>query len=424
VAGDDLEAPLGLDNDAGKSRRLPFNLPFKLPSKLPVNLPAKLRLPAKIPLGMPIAALLVLCLAGFAGWALIVDDPLGGEPSVVLSTRSDPSPAARSDADGKPGPAGKDAPSAAEAAPAAGQPAAPTKTAAAGPTVTIIDGTSGKRQEISLPAAESQRAESIDTRLLETTRHGPVPRVSLDGARPSAAYARAASASKPQAAKVALVITGLGTSASQTAEAFKKLPGAVTFAFAPYAADIERLVARARGEGHEVLLQIPMEPFDYPDNDPGPQTLLTSLAPEQNVDRMHWLMSRFQGYVGLINAMGARFTATETAIAPVLRETAKRGLIYVDDGSSPRSLAGQIAGANNLPFAKAHVVLDLVPARAEVERALARLETVAREDGVAIGVASPLPLAVDLIAQWAKAAESRGFVLMPISAVAAKAKGS
>ena len=105
-----------------------------------------------------------------------------------------------------------------------------------------------------------------------------------------------------------------------------------------------------------MLLQAPMEPFDYPDNDPGPQTLLTSLSADQNIDRLHWLMSRFQGYVGIVNYMGARFTATEQALAPVLKEAAQRGLIYVDDGSSPRSLAGQIAGANNLPFAKAEVV--------------------------------------------------------------------
>ena len=48
-----------------------------------------------------------------------------------------------------------------------------------------------------------------------------------------------------------------------------------------------------------------MEPFDYPDNDPGPQTLLTSLEASQNIDRLHWLMSRFQGYVGIANHMGA-----------------------------------------------------------------------------------------------------------------------
>ncbi len=112
---------------------------------------------------------------------------------------------------------------------------------------------------------------------------------------------------------------------------------------------VEQLAARARNEGHELLLQVPMEPFDYPANDPGPQTLLTSLDAGQNIDRLHRLMSRFQGYVGISNYLGARFTASEPALAPVLRETAKRGLIYLDDGTSSRSLAGQIAGANHLP---------------------------------------------------------------------------
>ena len=123
-----------------------------------------------------------------------------------------------------------------------------------------------------------------------------------------------------------------------------KLPPAVTLAFTPYGSDPGKLAERARAQRHEILLQIPMEPFDYPDNDPGPQTLLTSLAPEQNIDRMHWMMSRFQGYVGVANYMGSRFTASDTAFAPVLREVAQRGLMYLDDGTSPRSLAGQIAG--------------------------------------------------------------------------------
>jgi hypothetical protein len=184
------------------------------------------------------------------------------------------------------------------------------------------------------------------------------------------------------------------------------------------------VVARARGEGHEILLQVPMEPFDYPDNDPGPQTLLTSLQPEQNIDRLHWLMSRFQGYVGITNDMGARFTASEQSFAPILRETAKRGLVFMDDGSTPRSLAGQIAGANNLPYAKADVLLDAVPTPTEIDRALGRLEMAARERGVVVGFASALPVAIDRIGKWAKAVERRGFLLVPITNVAVRAKQS
>ena len=93
---------------------------------------------------------------------------------------------------------------------------------------------------------------------------------------------------------------------------------------------------------------------------------MTTLSPEQNLERLYWLISRFQGYVGITGAMGARFTASEQAFTPILRETAKRGLIFVDDGANPRSVAARVAGGNNLPFAKADMVLDSVPTPAEI----------------------------------------------------------
>jgi len=220
------------------------------------------------------------------------------------------------------------------------------------------------------------------------------------------------------------VVAGLGISAIGTSDALAKLPGPVTLAFAPYGADLDRIAARAREGGHELLLQVPMEPFDYPDNDPGPQTLLTSLNAGQNVERLHWLMGRLQGYVGIANYMGGRFTASEAALSPVLREAAKRGLIYVEDGTSPRSVAGQLAGANNLPFAKADLTIDAVPTSSEIDRALGRLEKIARERSIAVGIASALPASIERIALWAKAAESHGIQLVPISAAAVRGKSS
>jgi polysaccharide deacetylase 2 family uncharacterized protein YibQ len=251
--------------------------------------------------------------------------------------------------------------------------------------------------------------------------------VAQDGTRPADTYARPVKTPQggtPDGPRVIIVVGGLGIGAGNTMEAISKLPAPVTLAFTPYGNDIEQYVSRARADNHEVLLQVPMEPFDYPDNDPGPQTLLSTLAGEQNVDRLHWLFSRFQGYVGVTNYMGARFTASEQAMAPVLREVARRGLIYVDDGSSPRSVANQIAGANNLPFAKTDLVLDSVSSPAEIDKALARLEAMARDRGVAVGYASALPVTIERIATWAKAAQTRGIVLSPVSAAAVKTKSS
>jgi hypothetical protein len=361
-------------------------------------------------------------------WAALVNDPLGGEPTAVVATKAPSSTqtARDSDPDGKQharhdGVAGS-APDAAAAASKAVEAAPPGSR-----TVTIIDGSSGARQQFTIPGNSGGGTKPLlDPKLVEATRHGAIPRIGPDGVRPSARYARPRDlpADKKASPLISIVIGGIGIGASGTADAFAKLPATVTFALAPYGADLEKLAERARADQHELLLQVPMEPFDYPDNDPGPQTLLTSLTPEQNVDRLHWLMSRFQGYVGLMSYMGARFTASEQGLAPVLRDTAQRGLIYVDDGSSSRSIAGQLAGGHNLPFAKTDIVLDTVPTPIEIDRALARLEMKARDSGVAVGFATAQPATIARIADWAKKVEARGIFLVPITMVAIKAKSS
>jgi uncharacterized protein len=122
--------------------------------------------------------------------------------------------------------------------------------------------------------------------------------------------------------------------------------------------------------------------------------------------------------------MGGRFTASEQAMGPVLRDVAKRGLLYMDDSSSPRSLASQIAGANNLAFAKADLIIDQVPTPSDIDRALGRLEAAAKARGVAVGMAGALPMSIERIARWAKDAESRGILLIPVSAAVAKARSS
>jgi uncharacterized protein len=414
VAPDELNTPLGRN----KRKSLP-----KLPVAGPQLLAGLLGL----------FGLLVVC------WAVFVNDPLGGEPTAAVVVAK-PQGAGQAKPDGGDGKqhARYDGPAVATPNPAqAAAPASAVVKAAAPPagskTITIFDGSSGKSQQVVVPGNASGIEPkvpgdrvSVDPNTLETTRHGTIPKLATADARPSVLYARPRQlpANRKDAPRIAIVIGGIGISASGTADAFSNLPGPVTFALTPYGVDLEKLAERARGEDHEVLLQVPMEPFDYPDNDPGPQTLLTALTSEQNIDRLHWLMSRFQGYVGLTSYMGARFTAAEQALAPVLRESAKRGLIYMDDGASQRSVASQIAGSYNLPFAKTDLVLDAVPTPTGIDRALARLEMLARDNGAAVGLATAQPATVARIAEWVKKVEGRGFVLVPITMVANKAKSS
>ena len=390
---DDLSTPLGQETVRPK-RRFRLALPFSPMQGL--------------------AVLLGLFLATFAGFALFNDNPLGGEPTgrIVLRQHQE-NPAA--------------APSVPEAKIAARQPASAPEQK----TITIIDGSSGKRQDVVIGGDAAAKGDNdaapvamagIDQRLLEKARYGMIP-VVADGLKPFTVYA--AEADRAKAAKmpvVAIVVGGLGVGAAKTADAIMKLPPAVTLAFTPYGADPTKLAERARAQRHEILLQVPMEPFDYPDNDPGPQTLLSTLGAEQNLDRLYWHLSRFQGYAGIANFMGARFVVSDTVMQPIIREAAKRGLGYLDDGSAPRSVAPSLAASQAMPFAKADLTVDSVPTAVEIDRALSKLETIARERGLAVGIASALPISIDRIAAWSKALEGRGIMLVPLTTAMLKSK--
>ncbi len=412
MATDDLYAPLGLDKKAARARLSPLVYSVA-------------------------AGLLGVALATFVIWVLFGHDPFGGEPMAVAKTNVrvvEPGQAARlrlSEPDAaSPESTGAIGP-AEEIAQLKSLERAKEKTPDQGAgraeqIVTIIDGRSGARQEVRIPApvepAEPANVPGIDSQLAEMTRDGPIPKVGANGMRVAQAYAQPSRA-KPNGPQIAIVITGIGVSNATSAEALGKLPAAVTFALAPGGADLERLAGKARSLGHELLLQVPMEPPESPEGK-SQQALLTSLSPDQNIERLHWLMSRFQGYVGVASQMGGRLTASEAAFAPILREIGNRGLIYVDDGTSPKSLAGQSAGSGGSGFARANLVLDAVPSSAEIDRALAKLEGLARQNGVAIGFATAWPVVIERVARWSKALEGRGFSLVPITAATARGKPS
>jgi polysaccharide deacetylase 2 family uncharacterized protein YibQ len=397
-AADDLSTPLGQTTVKGKRRlRLPFTATQAL------------------------AVLLGLFLVTFIGFALFNDNPLGGEPAVRVAIR-------------QPTPAEEKSATAPSSTPEGGAKSAPKQDAPGEQkTVTIIDGSSGARHDMVIGSDGAEKAEpdatpammaGIDQRLLEKSRYGMIPVIS-DGLKPFTVYA--AEADRVKAAKmpvVSIVIGGLGVGAAKTTDAIMKLPPAVTLAFTPYGADPSKLAERARAQRHEILLQIPMEPFDYPDNDPGPQTLLTTLAPDQNLDRLYWHLSRFQGYAGIANFMGGRFVVTDAVMQPIVREAAKRGLGYLDDGSAPRSVAPSLAAAQAMPFAKADLSIDAVPTAVEIDRALAKLESLAKERGTAVGIASALPVSIERIGVWIKALEGRGIMLVPLTTAMLKSKSS
>ncbi|MEE8507230.1 MAG: divergent polysaccharide deacetylase family protein [Kiloniellales bacterium] len=219
--------------------------------------------------------------------------------------------------------------------------------------------------------------------------------------------------------RIAVVLTGLGLSSAATEAAIKQLPPAITLSFTPYSRKLNQWVALARVNGHEVMLDLPMEPTSYPNDDPGPQALLTALSARQNLDRLRWTLDRTTGYVGVATIMGSRFTASENHLEPILTALKNRGLLFLDNRSSDQSVAGQLATRIGVPLAINDRALDRPQAsRVAIDARLVQLEGIALAGGVAVAMGRPYPVTIERLREWTREVESRGFVLAPISAVA------
>lgn len=262
------------------------------------------------------------------------------------------------------------------------------------------------------------------------TQAAPAPEATQEAALPKPAPPRAlepwernrqpfdADEARP---RIAVVVTGLGLSSSATEAAIRQLPPAVTLSFTPYSRRLNEWIALARVNGHEVMIDLPMEPTSYPDDDPGPLALLTALSPAQNLERLQWALGRATGYVGVAAVMGSRFTASASHVEPILAEIKDRGLMFLDNRASEDSVAGAIAAKMGLPSAVNDRDLDRAQAsRVAIDSRLVQVETVARTQGAAVAIARAYPVTIERLRVWAGELEGRGLVLAPITAVAGR----
>ena len=235
-----------------------------------------------------------------------------------------------------------------------------------------------------------------------------LPIISSDGRAPAQAYARPfVSNGRP---RIALVVGGLGLNTKTTRQAIEQLPAEITLSFVPYSEGLQGWIDLARANGHEVLLEAPMEPKDYPDNDPGPYTLMADGRPQETTERLEWLLSRATGYFGVTNYLGSKFVATDAAMSTFSADLRTRGLAFIDDGSAVKRGGG-------VPRASADAVVDDELAGDAIDKQLLLLETTATRNGQALGSGFAYPLTLDQVAHWATTLSQRGFQLAPASAV-------
>jgi uncharacterized protein len=265
--------------------------------------------------------------------------------------------------------------------------------------------------DLALPrSAVEVRTVPLDFSLTEDGPFGPLPRIGSDGRRPFIEYARPFNFEETRP-KVAVLLLALG-SQGELFDAALALPGPISLRLSPYAPDLAALVERARGAGHEVLLDLPMERVDQSASDPGPYTLLADSSSDENLDRLNWLLARAPGYIAVAGG-GPRF-AGSAHVGDVLEVLARRGLALIELGASHLKSAAAAAG---LLYASAPPPIGQDPSALSIDDALAGLEAKAMAGGSALGVVQGNPASLERLRVWAATLHGRGLVLAPVSAV-------
>ena len=243
----------------------------------------------------------------------------------------------------------------------------------------------------------------------------PKPTVTTSGG--DAAWQRnAARAPVIDGPMIAIVIDDSGHDIARTKRLAAFSDGVLTLAFLPY---VERLAAQtaiAREAGHEILLHLPMEPLD-PEMDTGPNVLQIGLSPDTLDERLRWNLGRLDGYVGINNHMGSRFTADRPAMTHLMRTLHDRGLLFLDSRTTTATVGRETAAAADVPFLHRDVFLDNESTEAHVTAQLKQTEDVARRQGYAIAIGHPHTWTIAALEAWAAGARERGFVLVPLTAI-------
>ena len=296
--------------------------------------------------------------------------------------------------------------------------------ASSGPTNTPSDGAPGTAAPGASPPPETTSGrltpglvQAPASGVFEETEYGVLPKIAVDGRTPWQTYARPFNWSDTRP-RVAFVLTDVGMSTSKTQTVIDKLPPAVTFAIDPASNNIQQWVDRARREGHEVLLSVPMEPIGYPRIDPGPNTLLTLLHDDENSKRLLYSYGRMTGFVGITTTSGSRFTSVQDSMNTVIDSLRQRGLLLVDSRVSDRSVAAALATRGNVPRAIVDEKVDEIPVPNLIDERLSILESTAKRTGTALGFGSiTYPVTIERVAAWASTLEQRGVILAPITAI-------
>ncbi len=244
-------------------------------------------------------------------------------------------------------------------------------------------------------------------------------REAADHSTPSAWWNPEPTATPNQGPQMAVVLTEVGLESSITQSILSALPASITLAFSPYG-DAQKTSARmALNRGFELLLDIPLEPYDFPRNDPGPHRLLVGDRDGTNRENLAFLLKRFPEARGVAAYGGEAFLDDASSLAFLSQELGRRGLILANLNPRQENRLSELAQRQGLTYLEADLAIDAIVEPDAIDLSLQKLIDHAQSKGVALGVARPFPIVLERLQVLPARAKAEGITLVPLSSLRA-----
>ena len=142
---------------------------------------------------------------------------------------------------------------------------------------------------------------------------------------------------------MAIVVDDFGAIGGELLQGFLNLPVEIDFAILPGLSYSEETMNRAYEQGRETLVHLPMEPLDYPLQNPGKDAILVQMDKSEVEKIVLKHLNSLPLCSGVNNHMGSLATTDKEIMSYVMEVLRKKGKFFLDSRTSAVSVAYQTA---------------------------------------------------------------------------------
>ncbi len=218
------------------------------------------------------------------------------------------------------------------------------------------------------------------------------------------------------AVRLAIVIDDLGNNLEWT-ERFLALGQPLTYSILPAVPATRASAARVRQAHGEYIIHMPMQPFDFPRENPGPEALLLNQGMEATAQRVREYLRELPDAVGASNHMGSAYTYDTDRMQVVQTVLAEHHLFFFNSKTSATPVPERVARQWGYAYLERNVFLDNDPSEAAIEREFQRVVRQAQHAGHAAAIGHPYPQTLRVLQRGLPRLARAGVTLVPLSAL-------